>query len=75
MKITESKIREAQAVIEAVMVACDFDALELECYAHPEPYTMISGNEKLGGVRSNPSLADLYINRLHELAGTEPPPF
>ena len=69
MKLTEAKIKEAQAVIEAVMEECNFWSIDfsdtpwVSCY--PNKACSIHGDD----------LAELYVNRLHELAGTTPPPF
>lgn len=75
--IKESAIKEAQAVIEAVMAKTG--AYCILMYAPSEHETQ--GIIELGGFRPNDdfnvghNLDELYINRLHEMAGTTPPPF
>jgi hypothetical protein len=73
VKITEKKLREAQEVIEAMMDKCGLDTIRfnsmLPIYAFP-------ANGKLtdSPIKNN-SLPDLYISRLHELEGSQEPPF
>ena len=67
MKLTEAKIREAQEVIEAVMRECDVSQIRIRGII-----TFMDGETALC---SDYDLANLYIKRLHELAGTDAPPF
>lgn len=71
MKLTEGKIKEAQEIIEAVMEECKFAILEFGGFAK----TCSGYTGELDGMQQNDDLATLYINRLHELAGTQAPPF
>lgn len=67
--IKESAIKQAQEIIEAVMKECDFSNITFikALGVAVEPY----GKNKIWA----DFLSDLYINRLHELSGTEPPQF
>lgn len=71
MTLTEAKIREAQEIIEQMMKDCEFDRVVID------EINGISGFDKSTILIriDTTSLADLYINRLRELAGTTPPPF
>ena len=66
--IKESAIREAQEIIQAAINDAKLFTVVFRpegMIAYRSIYIQLEGD----------SLADIYINRLHELDGTPPPPF
>lgn len=70
MKLTEGKIKEAQEIIEAVMVECGFYSANI--FSDGTAACCINDSWHYAAGKS---LADVYINRLHELNGTQAPLF
>jgi len=62
--IKESAIKEAQAVIEAVMAECNFWSINIQDDGDARCYPIGT----VGRFRGK-SLAELYVNRLHEIDG------
>ena len=69
MTLTEEKIKQAQEIVEAVMSECDLMGINFSA-----AYGVMLVTKRWSDIEGD-DLATLYINRLHELAGTTPPPF
>lgn len=73
MKLTEGKIKEAQEVVKAVMDECKITSIHVRDSREIRERFVLWLTD--GDITYGDDLATLYINRLHELNGTQAPPF
>ena len=70
MKLTKAKMDEAQAVLTAILNETELTMITVDWTGE------VAGYDLEGDVwKYSQTLHDLYIDRLHYEAGTEPPPF